>query len=310
MLNITGYWAYLNKAGSTASYITNNGIVNLPAGSTLNTDTGTTLSGSGRLVLGGTSALYGSYPFINDVNHTIEGGGTLGYSGQNPIITNNGKIIANNNTLLVVQPIDMALNGTGSVKADGGKLDIQNHLTTKDLTLTSQAGTSLNVVKPNSWTPAPIVEVQGNFLYSLIDPSKWNWGTGTTLKMSGGGAQQQSLEVGGTDHGLSSTGFSSNFNLPRLALAGSGTYINLADNIDNGHRASPEALYVNSLSVPAETTLNLNRLHLYTYYPSSPTIYQVRAGDGGKFGGGQIIDVSVKPGPRSIPGIVIPLLLD
>ena len=245
VLNITGYWAYLNKAGSTASNITNNGIINLPAGSTLNTATGTTLSGSGRLVLGGTSALYGSYPFINDVNHTIEGGGTLGYSGQTPIITNNGKIIANNNTLLVVQPIDMALNGTGSVKADGGKLDIQNHLTTKDLTLTSQAGTSLNVVKPNSWTPAPIVEVRGNFLYSLIDPSKWNWGTGTTLKMSGSGAQQQFLEVGGSDYGLSSTGFSNNFNLPRLILAGSGTYVNLVDDIDNGYRPSPEALYLN-----------------------------------------------------------------
>ena len=39
-------------------------------------------------------------------------------------------------------------------------------------------------------------------------------------------------------------------------------------------------------------------------------MHQVKAGEGGVFGGGQIIDVSVKPGPRSIPGIVTPLLLN
>jgi hypothetical protein len=246
VLNITATWAYLDKAGSTASNITNNGIINLPAGGTLNAPTGTTLTGSGRLVLGGTNALYGT--FMNDVNHTIEGSGTLGYSGQTPIITNNGKIIANINTLLVVQPIDMALNGTGSVKADGGKLDIQNHLTTKDLTLTSKAGTGLNVVKPNSWTPAPIVNVSGDFLYSLNDPSKWNWGTGTTLKMSGPGPEWHYLEAGG-----------SGFSLRTLDISGN---IALVDWYDNTPGSGEEALYVDSL-IWGGSTLNLNGLSLY-----------------------------------------------
>ncbi len=64
----------------------------------------------------------------------------------------------------------------------------------------------------------------------------------------------------------------------------------------------------NSLEVQAGTSLNLNHLHLYTYYASS--VYRVAACDGAKFGGGQIIDVSINPGPRIIPGIITPLLLD
>jgi hypothetical protein len=59
--------------------------------------------------------------------------------------------------------------------------------------------------------------------------------------------------------------------------------------------------------VPEETTLNLNRLHLYTYVGTN--IHRVVAGEGNLFGGGQIIDVSVKPGSGSVPGIIFPLLL-
>ncbi|MBM4301450.1 MAG: hypothetical protein FJ121_07940, partial [Deltaproteobacteria bacterium] len=68
------------------------------------------------------------------------------------VMTNNGKIIANNNTLLIAQRID----GTGSITADGGKLDIRacsvldsngivitSSVITKDLSLTNKAGTAL-----------------------------------------------------------------------------------------------------------------------------------------------------------------------
>lgn len=252
----------LGKAGGSDSLINNNGIINLSgvdgAYAYMYAYSNAKFTGSGRLVLDGNSstALYSyyyvgwpssaHYTYTNDVNHTIEGGGTLGYYSYSTdlVMTNNGKIIANNNTLQIAQRID----GNGSVEADGGKLDIQANLTTKDLTLTSKAGTGLNVVKPNSWTPAPIVEVTGNFLYSLNDPSKWNWGTGTTLKMSGPQDEWHFLEAGG-----------SGFSLRTLNISGD---IALVDWYDNTPGSGAEALYVDSLTWDG-STLNLNGRSLY-----------------------------------------------
>lgn len=74
----------------------------------------------------------------------------------------------------------------------------------------------------------------------------------------------------------------------------SGTYVFLADWINNGNRSSDEALYVSDLDVLIGATLNLNGLHLYTYYNG---IHRVMAGEGNLFGGGIIIDTQVVPLP-------------
>ena len=183
---------------------------------------------------------------------------------------------------------------------NGGILDVRNNIQTGNLIMSPNSGLDVGNLK--------VMDLKGDYTFGQQNAGYWSWGSGSVLQMSGSGAQQQFLEVGGRDYGLSAIGFSNNFNLPALTLTGSGTYVNLVDNIDNGHRASPEALYVNSLIVPDGTTLNLNRLHLYTYL--GPNIHRVTAGEGNQFGGGQIIDVSVKPGPRTLPGIIFPLLLE
>jgi hypothetical protein len=292
-LDNTSGWINFDKAGTTSSVITNNGTINLTSDPNnpyyyLNTNTGTTFTGSGRLVLDGNSSttLYSThvyyptdinYYYTNDVNHTIEGGGSLGAINYatDKIMTNNGKIIANHNTLLIAERID----GTGSVKADGGKLDIQANLTTKDLTLTNKAGTALNVSKP-AYYAAPIVEVTGNFLYSLNDPTKWNWGTGTTLKMSGQGPDWHFLEVGG-----------SGFSLRTLNIAGN---IALVDIYDNTPGPGIETLYVDSL-IFSGSTLDLNGLSLYVGGNL------VHAGDYG----GKIIDTPVQPPAVPVPHSVL-----
>ncbi len=117
------------------------------------------------------------------------------------------------------------------------------------------------------------------------------------LNMSG----QQSLEVGGKDFGADAEGFTFNFFSPQyLALAGSGTYVSLVDNINNTPGPDGEALYVGgpgqkntTLNVPSGTTLNLNGIKLYVYLDNA--IHRVRAGEGALFGGGQIIDRAVTP---------------
>jgi hypothetical protein len=142
-----------------------------------------------------------------------------------------------------------------------------------------------------------IMDLKGNYSFSQTDPARVNFGN-WSLKMSGGGSSgRQFLEAGGQDLGPAAGGFSNNFQLPRLVLAEAGTYVRLVDNIDNGHRGSGrEALYVGgywtdtTLSVPTETTLDLNGIKLYAYLDH--TIRRVRAGDGVHFGGGKIIDQS------------------
>lgn len=307
VINFNNSGMVIGQYNSINAIVTNNGVINLiaPEGgySNLGGINGHpfTLTGSGRLVLNGNgtwnAASLGG-PLTNEANHTIAGEGTI------PALVNNGTLLADNHDLTILGNI----SGTGQVQVhDNGRLVVGKSgwvpsltLAAKDLLMSSGGAIYVDF--------GSTVSLAGNFSYAMTDTSKWFWYSDdpSTLRMSGSGAQQQSLEVGGKDYGLSPDGFNNNFNLPKLNLAGSGTYVYLADDIDNGHRASPEALYVNSLSVPTGTTLNLNRLHLYTYL--SGEIHQVKRGEGDLFGHGQIIDESVKPVP--IAGIINLLLLD
>jgi len=79
---------------------------------------------------------------------------------------------------------------------------------------------------------------------------------------SGSAASPQLLEVMGRDLGLAPAGFNRNFVYSTLSL-GNNTYVRLLDRSTNSAGTGAEAFYVNSLIVPAGTTLDLNGLHLY-----------------------------------------------
>ena len=130
------------------------------------------------------------------------------------------------------------------------------------------------------------VELQKNFSFAQTDEQRWNWGNGFNLSLTGQGAQQQAIEIGGLDKGVVLSGFSNNFDLGALILSGDGTYGFMTDAINNGNRASSEVLYVDYLQVDSGTTLNLNGFKLYTQQEGLP--YLVLAGD--DFGGGLIIN--------------------
>jgi hypothetical protein len=73
----------------------------------------------------------------------------------------------------------------------------------------------------------------------------------------------QPFEAMSQDLGNVPAGFANNFTYGSITLA-NGAYVRLVDNARNSTGTGAEALYVNSLLVPAGTTLDLNGLHVYT----------------------------------------------
>jgi hypothetical protein len=275
--------------------ITNNGLILLHSTGSITRlglnlgNTTATFTGSGALVLSGypgnqLNADIGAN-IINDVDHTIRGGGAVSAA-----LLNNGRLIADDQTLLLGYPI----TGNGSIwVADGAALDLRQNVETGNFYMRQEA----NLLVAGGHT----VDSNGNFAFAQTDDARWGWANTCALKMSGEGEAWQSLEVAGQDLGSVAGGFVSNFDLAKLTIEGTDTYVYLADSIDNGNRSSDEAFYVNVLEVNPGATLNLNGLKLYT---NSNVPHLVIAGD--SFGGGTIIDepssvlppdIQVEPSP-------------
>ncbi len=70
------------------------------------------------------------------------------------------------------------------------------------------------------------------------------------------------LAAMGQDLGSGPAGFDQNFVDNAITLTGN-TYVRLVNNLQGGSGTQPGAVYVNALTVPAGTTLDLNGLHLY-----------------------------------------------
>ena len=287
----------LDSSGNTVS-LTNNGTITANG---LTTPNIATFTGTGTLsIQGGVGGAGVGGSFINDVGHTVRFNGELDCD-----LTNHGTLIA------VGLRLYGHLYGAGPVIVENS-LSFASNSSGASL----QAGDlSMNPGAQLLWYADGTIDVKKNFSFSMTPPYGFSSSSGGNFQMSGGGANLQTLEVGGWDYGLESYGFSgdNHFILPQLSLFGVGTYVSLVDNIDNGSwvPGHHEALYLNAsafganLSVPPGTTLNLNNLHLYVYLDG--VMHQVKAGEGNLFGGGEIIDRPLKPVP--LTGILMPLLL-
>ncbi len=105
--------------------------------------------------------------------------------------------------------------------------------------------------------------VSGNLLGSTKNSALFNPQGVVTLNGSGNSGAPQLFEVMSQDLGNVTTGFRDNFAYATLTL-GNSTYVQLVDNaVNSSGSTGPEALYVDTLLVPAGTTLNLNGLHVY-----------------------------------------------
>ena len=223
-----------------------------------------TLGGTGQIIFGG-----GTYPgniiyaqggdtvataatLTIGPNITVQGtdGGTI--TGQFPqdSIINQGTIDAD----AAGQTIAVNSNGTftnqGTLSATGGTLVVDSSVAVNGSgLLASTAGNTISVI--------------GNLLGNTQDASLYTPQGTLLLNGSGTAANPQLLEVMGRDVWVDASGYTNNFDYGTLALAAD-TYVRLVDQSQNTNSGAPEALYVNSLIVPAGATLDLNGLHLYT----------------------------------------------
>ena len=140
----------------------------------------------------------------------------------------------------------LLLTGKGAMKVAGG------------LTIDGQGALS---VSTNS-----TVDVSGNVLGNTTNSAGFTpFGAVVLDSTTATINSPQLLEAMSQDMGAGAAGFNQNFAYSALTL-GSSNYVRLVDQSDNSPGNGAEAVYVNSLVVPAGTTLDLNGLNLYVRY--------------------------------------------
>jgi hypothetical protein len=233
---------------------------------------------------------------------------------QNTVVNVSGKLLIGATKLpgwdplaedaLILYAIRYGTLNVGRLEVGAGRFGISHPEAsvnvTQSLTLSADASFVASTGSTINMTGADFIN------YSTHPDYLWGLGY-LSLIFSGGGTTWKTMEIGGKDYGADPQGFNDNFHLANLTVTGDNTRVSLKDAVNNGNRGSgnaPEALYVNTLNLNSDATLNLNNLPLYTYYNSQ--IHRVKAGEGSLFGdgSGQIIN-----GSGNISGI-IPLLLD
>ena len=239
-----------NATGSTYGRVTFAGF-NVPAG---------TLSGNATIIFGGHAASYvlnGSN--LGGATGTLTIGSTVTIRGKSGSISNNfsnGSIV--NQGTISADVAGGAITMSGGSFSSSGAINILNGAslsTTSSLLLNATA--SLNQAASSS------LAVAGSLTSAATNPNVFR--TQGKVAISGGNVSSpQLLEVMGHYVEANSSGFlPSNFSMGALNLASS-TYVKLIDQSNNVPGPANEALYVNSVIIPAGSTIDLNGLKLVT----------------------------------------------
>jgi RHS repeat-associated protein len=225
--------ADLNVSGNLVKSLFGDGTLNL--GGT------TTWSGSGNIGLSGASVLRNQGLFVADTNGArIESGGT-------PEFINDG-------TLRKVgegkATFDVAFKSHGTIELFSGELDLERSDSI------SLDGNAYLVNRPNA-----TLSIHGDFLGMTREVSRFDAQGRLLFNGRGTSNAPQLLEVMGRDGGSVISSFIDNFAHGTLEL--DATYVALVDESDNATDEGPEALYVDSLIVDANSTLQLSGLKVY-----------------------------------------------
>ena len=262
-----------------------------------------------------------------------EAGATLAFGSDTSIYANSGTpsdgTFVNQGTLsktggtgtsAIILPVTDT--GNGSVSVQTGSLSINGGLSLASLGYLTTATTATLILN-------------GGLTGTTINTSLYQPLGLLTIQGPGSASSPQLLEVMSQDLGTDPAGFEGNFHYGTIALANN-AYVQLVDQAQNSAGSTgPEALYVDSLEVPAGTTLDLNGLHVYTResqidgtvingtinqvvsggpiafgQPVSGTIATVGQVDSWTFFGraGSGATVLVNPGDASAPAALIPYI--
>lgn len=200
--------------------------------------------------------------------------------GQSRIVQmNGGRIVASSLTRTTGVNIygdlggTLALSNTFGLEVDGGAetfvggtLDDQSTLILQNEAVLNVLG-SLSVAKFGLFetTPGTTIDISGDLTGTIQDVATFApqgavvFDGGTTSDQ-----QPQNLEAMSADRGAGPAGFKTNFVYSLLKLT-PGTSVRLVDKSRNTSGTTPEAVYVDDLTIPAGATLDLNGLHLYAH---------------------------------------------
>ncbi|MBI3837471.1 MAG: hypothetical protein HY288_06010, partial [Planctomycetia bacterium] len=225
------------------------------------------ISGANQNTLSGAA----NVRFGSDAGNGFQVFGTLTISpgvlihGQNGSLdTGDLSTIVNQGTISADTPGGTILVGNidnqGTLQATAGSLGLG------DLGLT---GGGLFVFEGSaqfSELPSATITVIGDLLGSNTNATGFNPRGTVELNGSGTSASPQLLEAMSADLGSVPAGFTQNFDYGKLIL-GDSNFVQLVDQDHNSSTptSAGEAVYVDSLTVPAGTTLDLNGLHLYAH---------------------------------------------
>ena len=225
-----------------------------------------TLGGTGQVLFGGTQN--GDFLYVQSMsslqatltvgaNITIHGGGPgnaviqgLANNGKEFLI-NQGTINADlsGKTITVGTSLGGVTNQGALAATNGGNLTIVGPLTNSGTATLTEATSST-------------IRLSGSVTGNTTNIGLYKMSGTTILNGSGTSTNPQLLEVLSPDLGNLTTAFSGNAAYANLSLSGT-DYVRLVDQSANSGTAGSEALYANSLIVPAGTTLDLNGLHAY-----------------------------------------------
>jgi RHS repeat-associated protein len=245
---IINFAAIIGSSGqSTVADSLSGGLINDGA---VNVDQNTNFSaGAANVVNAGRFRVNGVSVTINSADVANSGvidlqGVTLNLASS--ISTNSGDIHLENSTL----------NVTGSIGSNSGVIEVVS----SGLNVSGSISTDgLGAIIGN---PGSTLTVKGNMVGGTRNADRFNLQPRLVLNGPGNAGAPQFLETMGQDLGPVLSGFHHNFVYSTLSLA-NGTYVRLVDNAQNSIGTGAEALYVDSLIVPAGTTFDLNGLHVY-----------------------------------------------
>jgi len=173
----------------------------------------------------------------------------LSVSKTDALHSNSGTIEVADGQTLTVDGGTQGFNNTGVLRVgNGATIDLRGTLRIDEAGILDSQ-------------PLGEIRVGGDLVGNGTNAAQFASGGAVQLGTADGPASFQLLEVMGEDLGNVEEGFSGNFAHGSLRLEN--TSVELVDFEDNSSGLAPEALYLDTLIVPAGTTLVLNGLNVY-----------------------------------------------